>query len=466
MEHRPHTQWSAAGTGRVLAYLPKGAKTRSLEGFGFPIQPNQPTADPMAQFSPSNLVTLPIRLCRWIMRASAIGARSPRVLLAMAPVSRSKRTPFGKALLTMCACMSLGVAQAQVTVTATGVGPGPTVYATVNAAFAAINAGTHQGAITVNVTASTTETVPPTPLLASGGASSYTSVLVTCTGNVTVNSAALPTASRGIIELVGADNVTIDGDDAGTGGTRNLTFQMATTTTTGTQCIRLASNSTTGLDGANNNTVRNCNLVGGRSSATVTTTSWGILMSNGTASTGGAYSSLNTLIENNEITRCYTGIGAIGVSATYLNAGTIIRNNVLGSATSASNIGLRGINISYSASTAGVGSATIRNNDIRVGDYGATGFSASIAGIEVGTVNAGLIIDRNNIHDINQPSTGGWGAHGILVSGISSGISMTNNMIRDCKMVVYNATKTSSFSPNAVFFTAGATNVQFDHNSI
>jgi hypothetical protein len=450
----------------VLADLPKGAKTRSLEGFGFPIQPNQPTADPMAQFSPSNLVTLPIRLCRWIMRASAIGARSPRVLLAMAPVSRSKRTPFGKALLTMCACMSLGVAQAQVTVTATGVGPGPTVYATVNAAFAAINAGTHQGAITVNVTASTTETVPPTPLLASGGASSYTSVLVTCTGNVTVNSAALPTASRGIIELVGADNVTIDGDDAGTGGTRNLTFQMATTTTTGTQCIRLASNSVTGLDGANNNTVRNCNLVGGRSSATVTTTSWGILMSNGTASTGGAYSSLNTLIENNAITRCYTGIGAIGVSATYLNAGTIIRNNVLGSATSADNIGLRGINISYSASTAGVGSATIRNNDIRVGDYGATGFSASIAGIEVGTVNAGLIIDRNNIHDINQPAPSGYGAHGVLVTGISAGISITNNFIRDCRMVVYQTGKTGTFLPCGVQFTAGATLVNFDHNTI
>ncbi|MBK6540500.1 MAG: hypothetical protein IPG10_04280 [Flavobacteriales bacterium] len=36
-----------------------------------------------------------------------------------------------------------GTTQAQVTVTATGVGPGPTVRA-VNAAFAAINAGTHQ----------------------------------------------------------------------------------------------------------------------------------------------------------------------------------------------------------------------------------------------------------------------------------------------------------------------------------
>jgi hypothetical protein len=359
-----------------------------------------------------------------------------------------------------------GTAHSQnVNVTATAGTPAAT-YATLNAAFGAINAGTHQGVIVCTVVANTTETAPATPLLASGGASSYSSILINCTGNVTVNSAATPTASRGIIELVGADNVTIDGDDPGTGGTRNLTFQMATTTTAGTHCIRLASNSTTGLDGANNNTVRNCNLVGGRSSATATTTSWGILMSNSTGVVTGAYSSLNTLIENNAITRCYTGIGAIGVSATYLNAGTIIRNNVLGSATSADNIGFRGININYSASTAGVGSAIIRNNDIRVGDYGATGYAASVAGIEVGTVNAGLIIDRNNIHDINQPSVSGYGAHGIWVSGISSGISVTNNFIRDCKMVVYQTSKTSSFIPCGVFFAAGATLVNFDHNTI
>ena len=269
-----------------------------------------------------------------------------------------------------------------------------------SAAFPAINADTHQGAITVNVTASTTEPAPATPLLRSNAPSSYTSVLITCTGDVTVNSAATPTGSRGIIELLGADNVTIDGDDPGTAGTRNLTIQMATNTTTGTQCIRLASNSATGTDGADNNTVRNCNIIGGRSTATSTTSSWGILMGNTASGTGGAYSSLNTLIENNAITRCYTGIGAIGVSATYLNAGTIIRNNVLGSATSANNIGSRGINISYSASTAGVGSALIQNNDIRVGDYSTTGYASSVAGIELGTVNAGCIVERNNIHDV------------------------------------------------------------------
>ncbi|HRF39792.1 MAG TPA: hypothetical protein PK198_13460 [Saprospiraceae bacterium] len=175
------------------------------------------------------------------------------------------------AILLLACCTT--AAWSQVDVTATAGTTGPTSYSTVNAAFTAINAGTHQGVITIRITANTTEPATPVPLLRSNSPSNYTSVTIIPSGNVTVNSAAAPTTSRGIIELVGADNVTIDGDDPGTSGTRNLTFQMATTTTTGTQCIRLASNSTTGADGADNNTVKNCNIIGGRSSATSTTTS-------------------------------------------------------------------------------------------------------------------------------------------------------------------------------------------------
>jgi hypothetical protein len=358
-----------------------------------------------------------------------------------------------------------GSAQAQVSVTATAGDVGPTNYATVSAAFAAINAGTPQGAIVVTVTASTTEPAPATALLRSNAPSSYTSVLLTCSGDVTVNSAATPTTNRGIIELLGADNVTIDGDDPLTAGTRNLTIQMATNTTTGTQCIRLASNSTTGLDGADNNTVRNCNIIGGRSTATSTTSSWGIIMSNGASGTGGAYSSLNTLIENNAITRCYTGIGAIGVSATYPNTGTIIRNNTIGSATDANAVGLRGINLSYSAVSSG--GATISGNDIRVG-VSTTGYSASVAGIEIGTVNYGFTIERNNIHDIVQPTTNGYGAHGIYISGSTNNTLSTirNNFIRDCKMVVYQTSFTSTFVPTGVFIAAGSTGISFDHNTV
>src|SRR5690606_40776496 len=90
-------------------------------------------------------------------------------------------------------------------------------------AFAAINSGTHQGDVTIDITGNTTEPAVPTALTGSGTSSAlYTSVLIKPNGgNFTVNSDATPTANRGIIELNGADNVTIDGDDPLTAGTRD-----------------------------------------------------------------------------------------------------------------------------------------------------------------------------------------------------------------------------------------------------
>ncbi|MBX2974122.1 MAG: hypothetical protein KF797_13580, partial [Flavobacteriales bacterium] len=368
--------------------------------------------------------------------------------------------------------LSIGATQAQVTVTATAGNTGPTTYATVTTAFVAVNAGVHQGAITLTVTDNTTEPNSPTALLRSGSGtppnvSDYTSVLITCSGNVTINSGAAPTTNRGIIELLGADNVTIDGDDPLTAGERNLTIQMATNTTTGTQCIRLASNSTSGADGANNVTVKNCNIIGGRSSATSTTSSWGIIMSNGTNGTGGAYSSLNTLIENNAITRCYTGIGAVGASATYLNTGLVIRNNVLGSA-GTDNIGLSGIHVSYTATAAGAGSAKIEGNDVRAGDNGTTGYGSFVTGILVDAVNAGLLIERNNVHDVRQPSTGGWGPAGIRFNSATNNADITvrNNFIRDMVGARYSATLTSAFVPYSIHITSAVTNLRIDNNTI
>ncbi|MBK7114437.1 MAG: hypothetical protein IPH60_18625 [Flavobacteriales bacterium] len=146
----------------------------------------------------------------------------------------------------------------------------------------------------------------------------------------------------------------------------------------------------------------------------------------------------------------------------------IIRNNVLGSATSADNIGQRGILISYSASTAGVGSALIQNNDIRAGDNGTTGYTTSVAGIEVGTVNAGLVIERNNIHEVRQPSTSGYHAIGIYITGSTStsGVTIRNNFIWDMVASLYTTLISTTGSTYGIYFSAGATNVNIDHNTI
>lgn len=368
--------------------------------------------------------------------------------------------------LTTLLAFSAGELYAQVTVTATA-GTSNSTYTTVNEAFTAINAGTHQGAITIIVSANTTEPATPVPLLRSNSPSSYTSVLIKPAGNVTINSAASPTANRGIIELAGADNVTIDGDDPATTGSRNLSIIAATGTTSGVAVIRLSSNSTSGTDGANNNTIKNCIITGSRSSATSTTTNYGIQFANGTgtsSSSTGAYSSLNTIIQNNLITRAYYGIHAIGSSTSYYNTGTQILGNTIGSATSSQNVGLYGINLSHSSSGT-TGAAIIDGNDIQGGDA-TTGLSTNVSGIYLNTGANGTIIRRNNVHNVANPSSGGWGAYGIGIVAAVTGVEISNNFIRDITTTNYSSTLTTSWQNYGIFVSSGATGLKIIHNTI
>ncbi len=359
---------------------------------------------------------------------------------------------------------------AQVSVTATAGTPGPTTYATVNAAFGAINDGTHQGDVTITISSNTSEPATPIPLLGSGtGTSNYTSVLIRPQGNVTVNSAATPTATRALIELHGADFVTINGDDPSTTGPRNLTFQVAVSANT-LGVISLGSKSTAGSDGATNITIKNTNIIGSRNSATTTTTSYGIVFSNNASVntiSAGSYANDLVTIENNDIRRTLHGINAQG-NATYVNNNLVIRNNLIGSATSADNIGTRGILIAGTAVAAGPSSVIIEGNDIRVGDYSTTGLETNIAGVEVAANNAGAIITRNNIHDVYNQSVGGWGAWGIAFTSATnnSGISVTNNFIRDMVASRYSSTLTTTWQNYGIFISAAVTGLDLIHNTI
>ncbi|WP_290839088.1 GEVED domain-containing protein [Flavobacterium sp.] len=362
-----------------------------------------------------------------------------------------------------------GHLMAQVSVTATAGAAGPTAYTTLNAAFTAINAGTHQGAITVAITGNTTEPAATVALLRSNSPSSYTSILIRPSGgNFTINSAATPTASRGVIELSGADNVTIDGDDPATAGTRNLTIAVATNTTTGTAAVRLSSNSTTGADGADNNSVKNCVIIGGRSTAISTTVSYGINMSNysSTSMTTGAYSSLNTVIENNLFTRAYYGVYANGSSSTYPNTGTVVRSNTFGSSVSAENIGRSCVFVAYTAAT--TGAALVELNDMRGGDYGTTGYSSITCGVEVAAGNFGIAIRRNNMHDFSQPSTGGYMAAGVYISSATGNTLgyIQNNVMRDMVASNYSQSYTAAFVNYGIYCSSAITNYAIDHNTI
>jgi hypothetical protein len=97
------------------------------------------------------------------------------------------------------------VANAQVVVS-TG-GP-PTNYATLTAAFTAINNGTHTGAITITLTASHTLTAAAILNASGTGSANYSSINISPNTNVTISSSL---SNVQAIRLSGADNVTIDG---------------------------------------------------------------------------------------------------------------------------------------------------------------------------------------------------------------------------------------------------------------
>ncbi|MFM9027684.1 MAG: beta strand repeat-containing protein, partial [Bacteroidota bacterium] len=365
----------------------------------------------------------------------------------------------------------------QVSVTATSGTTGPSSYASVSAAFAAINIGTHKGAITIRITGNTTEPGAVTALLGSGGSSSYTSILIQPSGNVTVGGTAA--SLRGIIELRGADNVTIDGDDPGTAGIRNLTIGFANTSSSGTTCLKIASNSLTGTDGANNNTLKNCILTGSRVLG-ATGNSQGIYLGNylnnnatpGISLQTGGSASTNNRIENNEITRCFTGIWANGFSADYPNTGLQIINNVLGNGTSAGNIGGRGIFLSFTSGGSAQTSALIGGNDIQAGDPGTTGYGAAVTGIEFGAGNFGLQIIGNKLHDIYQPSTTtAFGTYGILAASYTgtntnSNLVIRNNMIYRIAASSWTTSRTDINTNNGVWIGSDLTNLSFDNNTV
>ncbi|MEQ1732727.1 MAG: GEVED domain-containing protein [Bacteroidia bacterium] len=330
-------------------------------------------------------------------------------------------------------------ANAQVNVVATA-GTATASYATVNAAFAAINAGTHQGDITIGVAASTTEPATPTPLLASGqSAAVYTSVLIKPTAVVTIAGATV--TGRGVLEFNGADNITIDGDTVGGAIERNLTIQnTAANTIAATAVVRLIGNTTGGL-GTNNIMVKNCIIIGsttgnnGASGSTVTST-FGIY-GGGTGATltaaGAGNNYDNVTIQNNEIKQAYIGVYVVGGTTTQCD-NLNINNNTIGDANLAQTIGFKGIALQQ------IDTAYIRNNtisNIKVNT------AVNIAAIEVGG-SASLFVNiaQNKIYAIANTNTGGQGAYGInITNGLNTMI--TNNVIYDITTLNYSLVSTT-----------------------
>ncbi len=342
---------------------------------------------------------------------------------------------------------------AQVSVTATAGTVGPTPYLTLKEAFDAINLGTHQGIITVGISANTAETAPAVLNSSGAGSAVYTSVLVQPTvDGVTVSGATV--AGRGLIELNGADNVTIDGDNPNSGGTnRNLTLTNTAGPTIGlTSVIRIAV--IAAVPSADNNTFRNLNINGsavGRNAAANTSTTgsenntFGIYagglatgaitapgpLTSVTTNTAAATTTINALnVTNNAINACARAIVFNGATAAVSTSVTIANNVIGGSGTlvgappytsPATTVYTKGIYI------VGTTAVSITGNTLQnILSYVGTAMNAIELNTAIGA--GGVNISNNTITGVVNNGTSS-AANGIVLTSSSSNPTVNGNIV-------------------------------------
>ncbi len=209
---------------------------------------------------------------------------------------------------------------AQIEITATAGTTGPTSYANLRLAFAAINAGTHQGAITVAITSSPSADNNTAVLNASGsGSASYTSVLVRPTGTAGARSITCTVDAGPLIDLNGADSVTIDGR-TGDGYTLILSNQ-STASSANTSTIRYRAD-------ACGNTVLDCSILG-RSTGGTGTLGGNVIFATG-SSTGNDGNTISGCVIANDgdsvtylISKAVMSVGSTGSLALHNSGNTI-----------------------------------------------------------------------------------------------------------------------------------------------
>ena len=329
----------------------------------------------------------------------------------------------------------------QVNISATA-GTATGTYTTLKGAFDAINAGTHQGAITISITANTTETATAS-LNASGGATSYTSVAIKPAIGVTAAISG-DIASAPLVRILGS-NITLDGSNAASGTTRDLT--LTNTSTTAPQVLTFIAASAAAAN--TNIMVKNLNIVNG-----INTSSAFVMYDGAATPTGGFFN--NVTIQNNAVKKAYMGMYLFAATAAGNGANTLVTGNDL-SASGADAIRLGGIYVQ------GADGVTVSNNTIG-------NFETTMAEIKRGvwfataTVNSSII--SNTITNLGYTGTSTGGAAGVTVTAGNTGASATANIIvRGNTISNFNSSGTGTVFAG-IYAAAATTGVTIDNNKI
>ena len=339
--------------------------------------------------------------------------------------------------------LALATIPTSVTIGATGTYPdltGPTGL------FAAINANSLSG---------NTEAVIIDAAITEPGTVALNQITYGCSGAATLTirpqtaSTLSGSFSGGLIRLIGADNVVIDGSNSG-GTDRSLTI-INTLNSTATAVIWIGSASAS--DGATDITVKNCNIQG----LTGTSTVGGIVASSGaTLGAVALASNSNLIVQNNAFTRVQNGVYFHGNAAGA--TGLTITQNDFGSTVATDKLGFRGIGL------LNANGYSINNNNI-VGVITASVSTSS--GIMVAGNSTNGEIFNNQIRDIKNTSTAGYGTNGIVMQSNSSAANtiIYNNFISDVAAFGFNAVGINDNGYGVVFAPGGA-GYNFYHNTI
>ena len=279
-----------------------------------------------------------------------------------------------------------------------------TPYTNLTYAFAAINAGTHTGAIVIELNASFSEGAGVAMLNSSGvGAASYTSIVIRPTAdNIVIDGSA-----QAVIHLKGADNVIIDGNNLGsTAAQRDLTIRN-TSLGLGNAVVWITSSGA--LNAATGNSIRNCIIEG----VSKTETQYGIIAGgNSFVGQATAAANNNNTIDSNLVFKCNSGIVSVG-NALSQDLGWRIRANNVGSVNSGDECGYEGISL--------VNAVTITiSHNVVAGIYGDV--TQPVKGINLGQSVNDCVISHNKIHSIgNEEFAFGWGAAGLYINSILVG---------------------------------------------
>jgi len=284
------------------------------------------------------------------------------------------------------------VANAQVTVAGSTRANG--TYLTLSAAFAAINSNTNQNGnnITIAITANTTE--PVGGAILNQAIQPWATLTISPSGGAARTISGAATAGIPLINLDGADNVTIDG--LNTGGNSLTITNTTPSATAGTSTIRF-------INGANNNTITRCTVLGSHNAAA------GI-----TASTFGGTIFFSTDVSSN---------GNNGNTISFCNIGP-----------AGSNLPTKGIMSSLSTSASN-GYFNRNNSVLNCNIYDFFSATASSSGIILNDGNSAWTISNNKFYQTatrTQTTASDHTAIRILNNNVAnggSGFTIHNNTI-------------------------------------